>query len=353
MSAAEPRSLPLNVDESVSLARQILPTLSAKAAYLSGAPLAGLGTPTSDVDLHVVYDGRQQPSNRQVVSGGRRIDVRYWTEESLANRINMCTRYDFTEDNTSQLDVIGRKTLDEAIRLAIGWVLLDDGFLQRLRAILEANASELMKLVNGVMAVEAQFLVEDAQGFIEMGSPEPAAYVSRDALVSAAESKLAFDGDLYLGRKWIWARWARTIDLKLGVDARDLVLDKGDRQESITQSLRRLWLCQDLLLQSSLRCSYPLETRLSHEDVRRDPYATPIPTMDAVLVYRSGRKAVRLSRQGALLWAVAHGRSAEDAIRLTAGMLRASGTDVHDQAVQDYYWDLVRFRLLGGPAGQR
>jgi hypothetical protein len=336
-----PPRLPDLVAGSRELALTVLSSLSVRAAFLAGAPLAGLGTPRSDVDLHVIVDETGHNAE-QLVMGNRRIDVRYWTEEQFRARVELCTRYLYTEHDTSQLSTVGRRVIDPVVRFVLGEVLRDDGTLAKLAEVVSAAEPDLVRLIVSAMAIEVENRVEDAWGYVELADERPAAFVSREALLSATEAYLASRGDAYLGQKWVWSRWDRTVGDRLGAPVRYLVTGGGG--PGLDETLRRLWLAQDLLLLPIVGAQYPPVTVPGA--VRRDPYTTPVTTPDAVLLIRSGRRTARVSRQGALLWAVAHGRTRDEAVRLTHGLLAGAGQQVALTDVDRYYETFAPVGLL-------
>jgi len=88
-----PPRLPEFVDRSRKLAREVLSSLEVRGAFLAGAPFAGLGTPMSDVDLHVVMTEPPDRAAYQLMVDGQRVDLRYWSETQFRQRIELCTRY--------------------------------------------------------------------------------------------------------------------------------------------------------------------------------------------------------------------------------------------------------------------
>src|SRR5437773_7327419 len=127
--ARYPITMPDVVERARALALTLLPSLEARAAILTGAPLAGLGTPTSDVDVHVVVADPPERPSRQFAVEDRRVDVRYWTAEQLNERIGLCSRYRFNEDDRDQLDQVSRYIIEPVVRFAMAEILLDDGTL--------------------------------------------------------------------------------------------------------------------------------------------------------------------------------------------------------------------------------
>jgi hypothetical protein len=339
-----PFTVPDVVERSRDLAQKVLPQLRARAAFLGGAPFAGLGTPTSDVDLHVVVDGAPERGGEQLLVDGARVDVRYWSEQQLTDAVDLCTDYRFSEDEPAQLNMLSRRMIDLIVRFTLGDVVVDDGVLAKLAQRVTVGQDQLIKMIVAIHAVDAENRVEDAKGFAAMSEPGAAGFISRQALMLAAEAALAARGDIYLGPKWIWTRWRRTIGDSFGADVRDLVL--GSQRTVDDNGLSQLWLAQDLLVHAVSGYSYPILTAAPDGRPRRTPYATPIPTTTAVLVARTGRNATRLSRQGALLWGVAHGRTRDDAVHQTRTVLSASGTDVPVDDVATYYDSLCASGLV-------
>lgn len=313
-------------------------------AFLGGSLFAGLGTPQSDVDLFLVPDAGADEPDRQVLVGGSRVDVECWPLAELRKAVDTCTVFSVTEADASQAQYASRPLLDRLARFAHAELVRDDGVLAGLQARVRAAGGELARLVAARTGVEVRLNTEDAHGFLEVGDWPAAHHISRLALLSAAEAALSARGDVYLGPKWIWARWRRTIGDALGADVTDVVFDRV-ATDPAADVRRRLWLAQDLLL-GTVTPAYDLRVDPDPALPRRDSYATPFPTADAVLVYRTGRKAVRLSPAGALLWGLAHGRDRRTAVDAVLDHLRATTPAVSADQVGSYHASLVRAGLL-------
>ncbi len=329
------------VERSRALAHQVLSTVEARAAFLGGAPLAGLGTPKSDVDLHVVMDSPPPRPGDQVLVDGHRVDLRYWSSASLADRVQLCTGYTVTDTDQSQLTTVGRRILDPVVRLVLGDILVDDGTLAGHVAQVRAPEAGLVRLVVAALAGEAENHVEDAEGFLEVGEHGAAGYVARQALLVAAEAYLAARGDVYLGQKWVWTRWARTVGDDLGSTVTEMVTGPG-----AADPRQLLWLAQDLLVMAATGWTYQPTVPADPQLPQRDPFAVPLATDTSVLLLRPGRRTARVSLPGTLLWAVAHGRNRAEAVDLAAQLLDAAGRPVPRADIDAYYATFAPVGLL-------
>jgi hypothetical protein len=329
---------------SIQAVAEVLADRSITLAYLGGAPFAGLGTPHSDIDLFVVLtEDTPPPGPVQVVVGADRIDVETVSYAFLVDAADRCAQFRATSEDIHQLEYAQYPVLDKLIRFALGEIVADDGRLAKLSQRLFESSPEIIRLLVARHCLTVQNRVEDAEGFLALDEWPAGAIMARNALLAAADAVLARRGDVYIGGKWVARRWNRTLDGHLGALSPEAVLDLVSQPRDAADVRDRLWLVQDLALMAITERDWepvPAQT------VVRDPFAAAVPLVDAVLVYRSRRKAVRLSRQGALLWAMGHGRPADDAIDVTRSLLSSSGAEVGRDDVAAYYRSLCASGLL-------
>jgi hypothetical protein len=193
------------------------------------------------------------------------------------------------------------------------------------------------------MATEMRGWVEDVEGLLAGGQPSAALHLARYALLSGAEAFLATRGDVYLGHKWVWHKWARSGEESLKHEV-DQALDFSATTDVAAETVKALHVAQSLLL--SAGTGQVCVSGSDRDGWQRDPFAVPLFVSDVVLVYRSSGRVVRISHQGALLWALSHGRSSEEAVAETARRLADGGADVPAEAVSAYLDSLVRGGLV-------
>lgn len=223
-----------------------------EAAYIGGALAAGLGTPMSDVDVYFVVADGTPSAARQLFVDGRRFDVAYQSVGSLRALIAETSHYRADRDDLGVLNTMGRKSLAPLVRFLLGEVVLDDGSIAALASLARQSLPELVRTVVGVMSFEVHNALEDAHGFHAVGDLEAASWAGQLAFLSAAEALLAAHGDLYLGQKWVWARWARTFGADLALPSpAAATADPVAFGDAVA-------VCQDLLIQAITGRTYPL-----------------------------------------------------------------------------------------------
>ncbi|WP_327070461.1 hypothetical protein OG500_32850 [Kitasatospora sp. NBC_01250] len=311
-----------------------------EAAYIGGALAAGLGTPMSDVDVYFVVADGTPSAARQLFVDGRRFDVAYQSVGSLRALIAETSHYRADRDDLGVLNTMGRKSLAPLVRFLLGEVVLDDGSIAALASLARQSLPELVRTVVGVMSFEVHNALEDAHGFHAVGDLEAASWAGQLAFLSAAEALLAAHGDLYLGQKWVWARWARTFGADLALPSpAAATADPVAFGDAVA-------VCQDLLIQAITGRTYPLRRGVAAGELGREATACAVPLRDSVLVYLRGGDAAEISREGLLLLGLAHGRTREEAVRLTLEHLRAGGGQVTEAEAAEYLDDFVAAGLL-------
>lgn len=310
------------------------------AAYIGGALAAGLGTPMSDVDVYFVVADGTPSAARQIFVDGRRYDIAYQTAGSLRALVAELSDYRADRDDLGILTAVGRKSLDPLVRFLLGVTVVDDGTLKALEDLAEETAPEIVRTMVGVMSFEIHNALEDAHGFHAVGDLDAASWAVRSAALSAAEALLASRGDIYLGHKWVWARWARTFGSPIPLPSPDAA------QADPVAFGESLAVCQDLLIQAITGRAYPLRRSVAPGALARAPMACAVPLRDSVLVYVGVGDAAEISREGLLLLGLAHGRTRAEAVTLTADQLRLAGTEVTEAEVAAYLDDFVGAGLL-------
>ncbi|WP_441248226.1 nucleotidyltransferase domain-containing protein [Kitasatospora sp. McL0602] len=324
---------PAQLAKARSAAAEVLSRWPDAPAFLGGAPLAGLGTPASDVDLFVVT--ADPVPTEQIFVGELRVDVEFVDPAQLADLVARCDRFSVTAADTSQLRFAQYHTLDQLIRFALGEIVADDGTLARLLARVHAAEPDIAKLVIARLAVLSANAVEDGYGAVQVGDLSSAQFSARKALLSATEALLASRGDAYLGPKWVWTRWDRTIGTELGEQVRAALHDPATGVDLT------FWLAQDFLVQAMTGHRYDIVLDADPALARRNPQVAPTLTTGPVMLNRSDSRAVRVSPQGALLWGVAHGRPRAEAVALAGALLGVGEPDI-----DAYYTRLLESNVL-------
>lgn len=307
--------------------------------FLGGSPLVGLGTPFSDVDVFVMFREDRKSTTEQLPFDGQRVDVETHSLDNLRAVVECVREVRMTTEDLSQIAFATRDRLDMLLRFLSGEIVADDGTLTELAGQVSDREEPLQHVLTARQATMVGNHVEDVRGFVEVGDPHAARHMSVQALLAAAEALLARVGDPYLGPKWVWQKWARSVDQSYAPHIRELLFSR-DLPGAVNP---HLWAAQDLLVHAFGFGGYDPVAAAAEEPVR-DPYATPIVTTDNVLMYRPGRQTARISTQGLLLWGIAHGRTRAEAVKLFTET--PAGAGIAASAVGDYYDSLCRIGLI-------
>ena len=337
-------TMPQLVERSLEIAREVARRNPDSPVFVSGSPLAGLGTVTSDVDVFVVdlHAEKGVPFPEITLSDGTQVDVERHSLAALSDRLDKLVPFALTSKNLDQLSHTFRWNVDPLIRLALGTIVQDDGSLETLRSRIAEGRQDLERVLVARLSTEMRSWVEDVEGLLAGGQPSAALHLARYALLSAAEAFLVTRGDVYLGHKWVWHKWARSGEGAL--KEVDQVLDFAATTEAATDPVTALLVAQTLVLSAGTG-----EVCVQGGDPggwQRDPFAVPLFVSDGMLVYRSSGRVARISHQGALLWALSHGRSREEAIDQTGRRLASRGAEVPAKAIGDYFDTLAGGGLI-------
>ncbi|MFG2428708.1 hypothetical protein [Streptomyces sp. NPDC048590] len=334
------------VERGLRAARWVAETRGYERVYAGGAPLAGLGSPKSDVDLYVVTDGKQRQDAEQVEFEGERVDIEFIALPSLRGAVDLCTTFRASPDNMRQIGYASRSRMDFLTRFLLGDIVVDDGVLQDLRDHLQEDRTEFLRLLVARHCVDVQNIGEDVEGALLNKDLPGADYQARELLYRAADAYLCHRDDPYVNTKWLWAKWERTVGDGLGTATREVI--RSPHLEDTEGAVRRdVWLAQDLVAMAATGYRYePLPDSDPWHCRRTTEYAL-VPTRDEYLVMRRANEAVSLSRQGVLLWGLAHGRSREDACKAVRAVLaEQDGADVSLEEIDGYYGGLEDHGLI-------
>jgi hypothetical protein len=188
------------------------------AIFLSGSLVAGFGHANSDVDVYVVLSTADELEEAAAgtrttpVEGGGAVsgfyvgDVRWDTELVLAPEIEkLIGRIEDAEDvdqfpiTAGEIDLVYRISVGAAIR---GHELVD-AWQQRLAA------SRFGDILVSRYLEDADGLVEDALGLLDVGDIHTAAYCTRLAYEIGTQAMLARSGRYCPGSKWRIAQLGR------------------------------------------------------------------------------------------------------------------------------------------------
>lgn len=180
------------------------------SAYLAGSHTAGLDTPTSDIDLYVLVDGRSvEVDVRQILVDGDRIDVETYGLEQATAYVDTVLTWAASADDLSAL----RRPDDEVdfvVRLLYCTPVKVSEDLRLLIDRLKKNEHVIRRLLVARWSLEAATLYEDFRGVVAQGEFVSAGIAGAAIFTAACKALCASDGDLYFGRKWVAKQLSRT-----------------------------------------------------------------------------------------------------------------------------------------------
>ena len=187
--------------------RRLASTSEARASFLAGGLIEGLGSHTSDFDVYLVRTSAS-PGRRQLsLDRTTRIDVHEVSPEQLEHVVDRVGDTESTSDGTAPSLSSGELKL--ATRLHAAEIVSGSAEMTPLRERLR-DGDRLRRHVMSSWLTLAHSELEDFAGLRASGDVNAAIMVGRDALVAAGKAVAAAQGDLYLGRKWVWRQLGRS-----------------------------------------------------------------------------------------------------------------------------------------------
>jgi len=296
-------------------------------SWLTGSIPAGLGTPTSDLDLIVIADPAPTASGQHDVDG-RRVDVSMHPLAWLTDAVAATVPYRATIADNSQL-FTPEPVLKVVSQLYAGIAVLKDSpaFAQA-REELEAGDAEFRRLLIGREAMYANNTYEDLAGFIRDGDVESALARSRDLFEFGLSAWCTARGQVYPGTKWLWRKLNRVVtDLAIFKAAylpettgTVADLQSVHAKHTLTQTL----LGQALLLSWSKLPEARLEPEVPNpaaEGLWRTPGHMPMRFTD-VWCLSSGRDLITVPFTAIVCWTFANGVPVDDLVTRAADYCR-------------------------------
>jgi len=193
---------------------------SCLAIFVGGSLARGWQHARSDADLYVVstepwtgeadgfnavaLDPATVPTNSSYLDG-RRIEVRYWTDDQIDQLLGKVTWERFRETDSIG-DRINKAESYLLARLSTALVVSGVDWIDRRREQLADSAFRPMLTMRALAVADSY--VEDALGMLESGDQHAAILAAHGALVAAADALAANQGELGVEDKWRARRMA-------------------------------------------------------------------------------------------------------------------------------------------------
>ncbi|GII88875.1 hypothetical protein Ssi03_68650 [Sphaerisporangium siamense] len=287
------------------------------SVYLGGSLLAGLGSPTSDIDVFVVRQGvtgDEVPA--QVVSDSRRFDVESLPPGHLLRLARDVTAFPRAAYTNLEVVHLSESRYDAAVRLLYSRPVAEGSEYREAVAHLRENFVSLTRMVMAKWSTECINILEDALGAVAGESYDDALFSSAELMQPAAQVFLAGCGDLYVKYKWILRKLRRSAGENFPYDRFCRLMgawpdDVADKKRLVEDRIR---LCQAMAV-AGLTDGWdgPAASRWSTWDVHgpglvRSPEWMPLRAADRIVLAKSIDSVYRLSEQGLTLWGLCDGR---------------------------------------------
>ncbi|MFC4588747.1 nucleotidyltransferase domain-containing protein [Sphaerisporangium corydalis] len=306
--------------------RQFGTSPAVSAVYLAGSLLAGLGSPTSDVDVFVVRDGADETEvPEQLLIGGRRFDVETLLPGTLRTLVEDVTCFERVTYGDMSPVHQSESRYDLAVRLLLSRPVLTGKEYEDAVALLRSREREFRRMLITKWAAECLAIHEDVRGAFEDDQRDDALFSAADLMRYAAQAYLAGCADLYVKHKWIPRKLRRSGGPRFpyGEFRRLLGGWPEGREEQGGLLAERVRFCQAMVVAALVDGwedaraaewrSWSASTGPGSGLLRSVEWM-PLRLTDRIVLAQSMDKAFRISPQGLRLWGLCDGRDKADVI---------------------------------------
>lgn len=359
-AALDPRAA--SREEKVRIAKEALAghTADAHAVYLAGSLFAGLGTPTSDVDVFVIVDAATDDQMLQVDSAGERVDIEFVTMAVVAARIRKATEWSLAKGRLTD-GWIAEKDIDFVVRLLNCEVLSEDEPFRRMRLDLEGKLDRVRQILLARWTIEVGNHLEDYEGAFAERDWASCQVIAQSMVLAAGKAMTVAAGDLYFGRKWLFPQLGRSLgpefpagrclELQQGrhADPADYLATRQFVQTCLAAAQTVGWLRAD-----ARRWPWRANDVPDPNAPIRSPEYLPVPVDgDRYLLNMERRRQLLVNRRTMLVWALCDGRPASDVVADAAEVSAHLDPDdlLSPEQAKGILAKLAESRLVGaGPA---
>lgn len=192
-------------------ARKYLVDPSVDSVFIGGSLTAGLGSPTSDVDLFVLMTNEAVFPRKtwQAIVENTRIDIEVYTirefEEALDDVLSMTF-------SRSEIPIVwGLKSkMDLIARFENSVIVKRSGYLDKANERLATCKKNFCSLLTNYWSLVIEAVKEDFVGSVLADDYHTAAYLGQNLLSVAGKSFVSAFGDTYFGEKWVYQQLKRS-----------------------------------------------------------------------------------------------------------------------------------------------
>ncbi|MEV7726872.1 PqqD family protein [Streptomyces sp. NPDC087917] len=302
---------------------------SIDSIYIAGSLTAGLGNPTSDADLFVLYaeESAMGDDVSQYNVDGHRVDVERYTLAFVEEAVEEVTSFRLQRDNLTDLHKLPSK-LDFVCRLHTSEILLSSPALDAHTRRIDESIGDIRQVAVNYSAIAINGHLEDFLGASVDGDLETAALVGQDLTAYAGKAVAAASGDLYHSKKWVYKQLARTPVEGFPKDTfadfqRGTWTDRGSQgAEDLVFFVQTCIAVSQLLSRQGVPLGvWPAWTAPSvpaADGLWRNPSYNVLGQSDGILLHWELRRQLMLRDPAAFVWALCDGRGKQDVVEAVA-----------------------------------
>lgn len=324
------------------------------SVYLAGSLTAGLGNPSSDVDVFVLTRDASGEETRQLKIDGTRLDIEVyeigWVDAALDKLAT------WTSSRTEiRKNALSEDELDVLLRMRESEVITDSADFTRIRERLGGGGDRLRQAVLSAFALEANSHLSDFRGAMEELDLDSAVLMGQSLMTTAGKALAAGGGDLYLGRKWVVRQLRRTMGDGFPLEEFRALQSGAWAERGAAGGSELVNVQQTLIAVSQLLGwigadvnRWPFWALGAGADAyRRNPAYNTIHMDEGLLLNNELHRQFVVKPEIALIWALCNGRE-EDEIVAAALELSDCVREPGEQALTD-----ARVRAVIGTLNQR
>lgn len=192
-------------------AERFLSDWSVDSVFIGGSLTAGLGSPTSDVDLFVLTEDKADSSQRtwQAVMENTRIDIEVYSIREFEGALHDVLSTDFNRREIASIWDLKSK-MDLIARFENSVVVKQSERLDGAKQKLEADKDRFYVLLANYWSLVVEAIKEDFIGSVLAEDYQTAAYLGQNLLSVAGKSFVSACGDSYFGEKWVYQQLKRS-----------------------------------------------------------------------------------------------------------------------------------------------
>jgi hypothetical protein len=333
--------------KAISVAEEIAKDGYVDAMYVAGSLTAGLGSPTSDVDVFVLTaqpDGLSG-SARQKRVDDLRLDTEYYAVAWVDGILQKLATWESARQRLRH-NALSRDELDFLLRMRDIRIVKSSPNLERLLATLSASEDRLRQMALSTWALEDNGNLSDFHGAVQDGDAVSAGLIGQSVMICAGKAVAAAAGDLYLGSKWVHQQLRRSLgdtfplrqfaEWQSGAWARDG--SESDVRDFLFFQQTVMAAAQLLGWHGPGVAAWPF-WELGKGEYRRNPQFNAIHLTEGVLLNYELQRQVVLAPDVALIWALSNGRDEDEivdaAVRLAPLVSTGDGAPLSVQRARE------------------